>query len=75
MAANEHIITAQFEEYVCKLFGQRKVWCVNIARQQMLWEKYNKDTIISDVSPLLPESHSTWLDRKYVHNVGEHAIP
>ena len=46
---NEHII-AQLEEYVCKLFGQKKVRCVNIARQQIFWEKYDKDNRISDLS-------------------------
>ena len=72
----------------------------------MFWEKYNKYTIILDLSGLLPckdslhyhmqranyvrmqivetvlkcygddcESHSTWFDRQYGCNVGEHATP
>ena len=58
---NEHII-AQLEEYVCKLFGQKKVRCVSIARQQIFWEKYDKDNRISDLSLLPP-----YKDRLHLH--------
>ncbi len=40
------------EEYVSKLFGKKLSNIVNTSRQQIFWEKYNKDGRIVDLSLL-----------------------
>lgn len=42
------------EEYVCKLYGRKTTQNVNDARQQIFWEKYNKNQQIVDLSLLPP---------------------
>lgn len=52
-SVSDHIISC-LEKYVCSLYGKGKCSNVNEARQQIFWEKYNKNKQIVDLSILPP---------------------
>ena len=50
----EETTVSILEQYICSLYGRKKCDSVNVARQQIFWERYNKSKQIVDLSLLPP---------------------